>query len=113
MMIGPEPMTRIRCRSVRLGIEQIVDDVVVRLSGRPAGLSRQFGRRADEHWCVRSPHERWFGRNVSGDARSKQDTLGELSHGDADTATHVVDLARASTLGKEKIRTHDVVDVEK
>src|SRR3954469_10079642 len=98
MMIGPEPMTRIRCRSVRLGIEQIVDDVVVRLSRRPAGLSRQFGRRADEHWCVRGPHQRRLGRNVSGDASSKQDALGELPYRNANTAAHIVHFSRASAL---------------
>src|SRR3954468_20740421 len=112
MMIGPDPMTRIRLRSVRFGIQQLVDDIYVRLFRRPARVTRELRRRADQGRDVRGTSQRGLERNLSRRASLQQDVARQLYRVDAYTARDVVYLANAAAFGQRKIRTHDVVDVQ-
>src|SRR5690242_21811644 len=78
MMIGPEPITRIRWRSVRRGIQQVVDDVRVRLLRSPACVTPQLFRRTNIDRDVGRADERLLARNVGCCAHAQQDILGEL-----------------------------------
>src|SRR5580765_2155133 len=96
MMIGPEPITRMRCRSVRRGMsgaKQIVDDVGVSQARCPTGRLLELRRRSDEHGNVGGTDQRWFGRNVSVYASLKQDSGRKLAHAESYAARDVVHFA--------------------
>ena len=59
--------------SVRRGMNQVVDDVVARATGRPTGGAPQLGVAADQDGHVHGPRERRIGRNVGSDTDPLQD----------------------------------------
>src|SRR5690349_4612495 len=96
MTIGPEPMTRMRWRSARRGMNQVIDDVVARVPGGPPRRAAKLGVRADEDGNVHGASERWIHSNLSGCADSTQDGLRQCAHAHPFTAADVVGLSRCS-----------------
>src|SRR3954468_21457468 len=112
MMIGPEPITRMRCRSARRGMNEIVDDVGASVSRPPASNALELRRRADERGYVNAAHERRIGGNLGGDADSQQDFSCQFPSAHAIAATDVVDLTGNAPRCKEEIGFDHVRDVK-
>src|SRR3954466_648108 len=103
MMMGPEPMTRMRWRSERRGMDQVVDDVVARPAGRPPGRTAQLGVAADLNGNVDGPSEGWITAHLGGTAGAEQNALRQRAHAHPLAAADVVDLARGTVGVQGKI----------
>src|SRR6476661_10919924 len=98
MTIGPEPITRMRWRSARRGMYQVIDDVVARPGGCPPSCAPQLGVAADEDGNVHWPRKRRIRSNVGGDTDSTQDGLRQLAHADPFATADVVGLSGRAVL---------------
>ena len=87
MTIGPEPITRMRCRSVRRGMqaESSMMSACVLRGAHPVSRINFAGEPTSTGMSV-GANERRLGRNVGGHASAKQDVRGKLAHADADPA---------------------------
>src|SRR5215218_478173 len=112
MTIGPEPMTRIRWMSARRGMNQVVDDVLTGMTGRPAGGAPEFAAAADQYRDVDGTGQRRVARNLGRDTDALQDQLAERTHARPVSAGHVVGLTRDAKLHQRKIGIHHVGAVE-
>src|SRR5215207_8749041 len=108
MTIGPEPMTRIRWMSARRGMNQVVDDVLAGMTGRPTSGAPEFAAVADQYRDVDGTGQRRIARNLSRDTDALQDRLAERAHGRPLSACHVVGLTRDAELHQRKIGVHHV-----
>src|SRR5436190_735665 len=98
MMIGPDPITRMRFRSFRRGIDYVVDDLKMSEPRRPSRGRLELRRISHEFSHIAGPSERRVRRNVGRHAHTLQDSSGQLARAQADAAAHIVDLSRyAST----------------
>src|ERR1041384_6165007 len=77
MMIGPEPMSRMDERSVRLGIEKILERPIERNRRRPSSRRMELRRVAHEVENIGPPPER---RIVFGDPPPAGQLLEPLEH---------------------------------
>src|SRR5258705_11106658 len=112
MMIGPEPMTRIRWRSARRGMDQIVDDVIARPAGGPAGGATELAVAADLHRHVHGTDQPRIAANLGRSFKSLQDALREGTHAHAFGAADVVDLAHRALGRQRKISVAQLADVQ-
>src|SRR6476661_2292417 len=112
MTIGPEPMTRIRWRSVRRGMNQVIDDVVAREGWDPAGRATKLGVAADEDGDVHWPRERRIRSNVSRYTRAAQDGARELPDADPFAAGHVVRVTGRTPFEQRKVGRDHVPNVQ-
>src|SRR5689334_21912736 len=112
MMIGPEPMRRIRWRSARRGIYEIRNDVVTGKRRGPARRVAKLRRVADEPGYFDPPDERGVHFDVRRGARCGQHLRGEVADTLWDAAADVVGLAGCAPVHQKKIRTDDVPHME-
>src|SRR5690349_13410814 len=112
MTIGPEPITRMRWRSARRAMNQVVNDVVHSVSRGPARRCPEFPAVANQYGYVHRPHERRIDGNLSGPASALQDSRRDLVDREARAAGDVVDLARLPVLQQHKVRGNDVADMK-
>src|SRR5687768_502853 len=112
MMIGPEPISMMRCRSARRGTDQIVDDGVEGQAGRPSGRASQLGGVTNEDWHLDGTHQRSVGVQYRIDAYQSKHALRERPDIDARPACDVVHLTRRPALEQVDVRTRDISDME-
>src|SRR5438128_864646 len=112
MTIGPDPMTRMRWRSARRGMNQIVNDMVHRSRRRPAGRLSNLRIDAHELWNVDGASQRWITPNLGRHTGATQDTLGQRADGDPDSAGHVVHVAASSSIEQAHIGLGCVSDMK-
>src|SRR5690348_4845285 len=111
MTMGPEPIRRIFCMSVRRGTDELFEDGVERMARSPAGYRTQLRGAADERRDIGRANERGIRLQFRVYASEGKDATREGGHVDAGAAGDVVGLARYTTLGERDIGAHHVLDV--
>src|SRR5688500_8280938 len=103
MTIGPEPMTRMRCRSARRGMDQVLDDVVNGSLRSPACRPAELAVVPDENRDVDRAQKCGVAANVGRNASSLQDAIGQVANSQSMAAANVVDLARNAFLEQLRV----------
>src|SRR5438876_11596297 len=108
MMIGPEPITRMRWRSARRGMYQVVEDVVDGALRRPARRLPKFVIVSDEDRNIDRAEQVGIARNVSGHAKTLENALRQLPYRRSLTAADVIHLAGHPLLEQLHVGVDDV-----
>src|SRR2546425_8733328 len=109
MTIGPEPSSRMRARSVLLGIEDVSQDIVERAARAPARRRAQLGGIADQIGSRLASHLARIHFVFRSDAEQLLQSCMNFFERDGAAGGDVVYLARQTSLEEQRIGVGDVV----
>src|SRR6187549_1510250 len=103
MTMGPEPIRRIEWRSVRLGIYEVLQRLVNRDHGSPAGGLPELACVAHKVGDVRRPRERGIRPWRRRYAHDRGEPIEEVAEPEPHAAGHVVRIARDAPFEQEPV----------